>query len=165
MALYKVIDDYLPKHQYEALYNYMTSYEINWKFIPYITHVDNQSNEGSQFCIPIQSDTTGLYDPYRLYAPILNKLNTLAFLRVKANLTTQTERVIETQLHVDYNFPCVTAIYYINTCNGYTHFEDGSKIDSVANRFVMFPSSTKHGGSTTSDQRFRMVINFNYHPS
>jgi hypothetical protein len=50
----------------------------------------------------------------------------------------------------------------MNTCNGYTLFEDGTKVESVANRIVTFPNSMKHTGTTTTDSEYRMVINFNY---
>ena len=56
-----------------------------------------------------------------------------------------------------------TSIFYVNTCNGYTYFEDGSKVESVANRMVIFPNGTKHAGTTCSDRPGRIVINFNYH--
>lgn len=163
MALYKVIDDYLPQQQYINLYKYMTGYLPNWKFIPYITYDDNRGDEGAQFVIPIQSDTTGLDDPHNYFAPLLNKLNAIHLIRIKANCTLRTDIIKQSMLHCDYDFPCVTAIYHINTCDGYTHFEDGSKVDTVGNRMIIFPSHVKHGGSTTTSQRFRMVINFNYH--
>ena len=41
-------------------------------------------------------------------------------------------------------------------------FEDGTKVPSVANTFVTFPSDIKHTGTTCTDQKFRSVINFNY---
>ena len=30
---------------------------------------------------------------------------------------------------------------------------------------VLFPSVTKHGGTTCTDDRYRMVINFNWFPN
>ena len=53
----------------------------------------------------------------------------------------------------------------MNTCNGYTHFEDGSKVHSVANRLAIFPSTMFHSGSTCTDKDMRVVINFNYFPN
>ena len=35
-------------------------------------------------------------------------------------------------------------IYYINTNNGYTKLEDGTKVMSVANRLLLFDGSTSH---------------------
>jgi len=50
----------------------------------------------------------------------------------------------------------------MNTCDGYTLFEDGTKIESIANRLVTFPNGMKHTGTSTTNASFRMVINFNY---
>ena len=38
----------------------------------------------------------------------------------------------------------------------------GSKVPSVANTFVSFPSNMRHTGSTCTDVKFRGLINFNY---
>jgi hypothetical protein len=50
----------------------------------------------------------------------------------------------------------------MNTNNGYTEFEDGTKVESVANRIVTFPSVTKHRAVSQTDEQRRVVINFNY---
>ena len=55
-----------------------------------------------------------------------------------------------------------TAIFYINTNNGYTEFENAEKIESVAIRFIMFPSNIKHRGVTQTDEQTRIMINFNF---
>ena len=55
-----------------------------------------------------------------------------------------------------------TAIYYLNTNNGYTEFEDGTKVDSVRNRLVVYPTNTTHRAAGQTDTNKRIVINFNY---
>ena len=50
----------------------------------------------------------------------------------------------------------------INTNNGYTEFENGEKVKSVANRLVMFPSNFEHRGVTQTDEQTRIMINFNF---
>ena len=50
----------------------------------------------------------------------------------------------------------------MNTNNGYTEFEDGTKVESVANRFVSFPEKMKHRGTSCTDKKTRIVININY---
>ena len=56
-----------------------------------------------------------------------------------------------------------TAIYYLNTNNGFTKFENGDKVNSVANRMVIFDSNLKHTGTSCTDAHARMLINFNYY--
>ena len=75
------------------------------------------------------------------------------------------QKVVEHGFHRDVEPPIVgaiTSILYLNTNNGYTAFEDGTKIPSVANTFVSFPSGMKHTRTTCTDVKFRGVINFNY---
>ena len=56
----------------------------------------------------------------------------------------------------------LTAIYYVNTNNGWTEFENGDKVPSVENRIVIFDSSQLHTGTRTTNASSRVVINFNY---
>ena len=122
--------------------------------------------------------------------PILTKIKRTALIRVKANLLTRTPEIIKNQLHHDvgqydqlpgppYSFQSdetlpdtysdkklghiTTSIFYVNTNNGYTELEDGTKIESVANRLVSFPGNTLHTGTSCTDEKIRVVINFNYY--
>ena len=52
----------------------------------------------------------------------------------------------------------------INDNNGYTYFEDGSKVYSKARRLIRFDSNIKHSGTTHTDAKHRFVININYIP-
>ena len=58
--------------------------------------------------------------------------------------------------------PHEVMILYINTNDGYTVFEDGTKVESVANRALFFNGKFKHAGTTCTDQPIRVVLNFNY---
>ena len=90
------------------------------------------------------------------------RLKVQSWVRIKANFSPKNVNIIEQRLHRDGSFGDYTAVYYINSCNGYTYFEDGYKVKSVANRIVIFPRDTKHSGTTSSDS-YRQVINFNYY--
>ena len=73
-----------------------------------------------------------------------------------------TETLHEHGTHIDLPFSHKAGILSINTCDGYTKLEDGTKIDSVANRMLLFDASTLHCSSTTTDQPVRVNININY---
>ena len=49
----------------------------------------------------------------------------------------------------------------MNTNDGYTEFENGHRVESVANRVVIFDSNIKHTGVSCTDEKRRVVINFN----
>ena len=50
---------------------------------------------------------------------------------------------------------------YINTNNGYTLFKSGEKIDSVANRLLIFDGLKEHSTVVQTDTPARYIINFN----
>jgi len=109
-----------------------------------------------------------LYSPhYSLMKGLLKKLSPMAIWRIKANLSVQQPHITEGGMHIDgpdktEHTTMITSIYYMNTNNGYTKLEDGTKIESVANRLVSFNSNILHSGSTCTDNRIRVVINLDY---
>jgi len=102
---------------------------------------------------------------YDLILGLINKIKPRAIIRVKANMTPVADAVREFEMHNDINDDkkgeSKTSIYYINDNDGFSLFEDGSKIESVGNRLVTFPESMMHCGTTSTDER-RIVINLNY---
>ena len=98
-------------------------------------------------------------------APIIHhpEINCQYLIRIKANCNPRSDRIIKHGFHIDTTTKCTTAIFYVNSNNGYTEFEDGTKVESIENRFVTFPSHLQHTGTTCTDQKRRIVINFNYY--
>jgi hypothetical protein len=93
--------------------------------------------------------------------PILKKIKYNKLRTVKANLLTRTKNIVEQGFHIDQP-KGTTSILYINNCNGYTKFENGKKVVSEENKYVEFDSTLRHTGSTCTDKKRRIVINFNY---
>jgi hypothetical protein len=87
-----------------------------------------------------------------------------SFVKIKANLNPRTDKIIEHGFHIDIgNFEGgKTAIYYLNTNDGYTKFETGETIESVENRLIIFDQSLLHTGTTCTDAHARYVINLNF---
>jgi len=102
-----------------------------------------------------------------LVNPIIQKINPTLLIRVKANLTMRADKIVVHGYHSDIPNNKVrdiatTSIYYLNDNNGYTEFDTGDRVESVANRLLTFPANTMHSGSTCTDAMYRSVINFNY---
>ena len=55
-----------------------------------------------------------------------------------------------------------TSVFYVNTNNGGTIFQNGKKITSTNNRLVEFDSHQKQAADGCTDQKDRVLINFNY---
>tara|TARA_B100000131_G_scaffold135898_1_gene132504 strand:+ start:213 stop:722 length:510 start_codon:yes stop_codon:yes gene_type:complete len=106
--------------------------------------------------------TSELY--YQFIEPLLSHIKIKSLIRSKINLNPRTEKIVQHGYHVDNEINnSFTSILYLNTNDGYTQFkESGDKIESVANRLVTFPTSYYHTGSTCTNQKYRMTLNFNY---
>ena len=83
--------------------------------------------------------------------------------RIKANLTTRTPNIQEHGMHTDDVQPNgTTGIFYLNTCDAYTKFKNGVKVKNEKNKYVEFDSSLKHAGTSCTNKKRKVVINFNY---
>ena len=83
-------------------------------------------------------------------------------IRIKINAYPYTNIVKEHKDHIDSDFKHTGAVFSLNTCDGFTKFSDGTKVESVANRIVFFDASKFHHSSTTSNAKLRYNINFNF---
>ena len=90
------------------------------------------------------------------------KLKPRALVRIKANLYQCTPKIIKHGEHADFDWEHKGALYSLNTCNGGTILEDGTKIESKENRMLLFDPSKPHASTTCTDQPARFNININY---
>ena len=164
----KIIDDFLDQSTFKNIHNEIMGDAFPWYYNDSIDYVSGEG-ERFQFVHMLYRDVSEGYQvvhspSFQILVPIIEKLESKILIRVKANLLTQTPDIIENKLHIDrspYERQS-TSILYMNTNNGYTKFEDGKIVKSKANRMVTFPASMKHTGTTCTDQKIRVVINFNY---
>ena len=143
----------------------MMGNEIDWHFNDHVTrHHDNDF----QFVHPFwRNDTPNLQGVvsrhFEHIVPIIKKINPTSLIRIKANLRPYTEKPHQTGWHIDNEVPSAkTAIFYVNTNNGYTLFKNKKIIKSEENKIVVFDSKLQHCGMSSTDTKYRMVINFNY---
>jgi hypothetical protein len=103
---------------------------------------------------------------YYIIEPIVDKLQVSSLLRAQINLTPNTGRLNKAGFHVDVSKSFLgkgmTAIYYINSNNGYTEFSDGTVVKSVENRICLFPNNMAHAGVSCTDSPYRLVLNLNW---
>ena len=83
-------------------------------------------------------------------------------IRLKVNFYPQTTELVEHATHVDFDYSHNGAILSLNTCDGFTRLEDGTKIPSVRNQLLIFDGSTPHNSTTTTNAKGRFNININY---
>lgn len=161
-----IIDDFLSNEEFKKIQEFMLSSSFPWYFNDYVLLQSKNINlDDYQFTHSLFRPTYGCVSPHlELFQSCIEKLRVKVMVRVKANLQTRTEKQKITGYHtdVDDDLKCKTAIFYINTNNGYTVFENGSKVQSKSNRMLIFDSNLKHSGVTCTDQKTRVLVNFNY---
>ena len=85
-----------------------------------------------------------------------------ALLRMRVNYFPNTNPLYEYPMHADYLYSHTAAILSLNTCDGYTKLADGTKLDSVANRLVLFDAGENHCATTTTNEKARFNLIMNY---
>jgi len=160
----EIIDDFLNFSEFKVVQDTI----INNQLFPW--HYQNSvvtpgdHPEHSQF-VHIFYDNLSWRSPFAdIMLPCITKLGYIAVMRIKANLLLRTEKHIEHGFHTDVancQSSYKTAVLYLNTNNGYTLFKDGTKVKSEENRVAIFDGSMEHTGATCTDEKTRIVINFN----
>ncbi len=162
MGMVKVIDNFLPKHEFEIISELVVSNEFPWYFVNNINAEYKEKNFESYLIHHIFDRNSGYSkhsDPFR---KILIRLNAKCFIRVKANMYPRTQKLEIHKTHIDYPYKHKAAIFYINTNNGKTILHDGKEIDSVANRLLLFDSHKPHSSTSTTNAKCRLNVNINY---
>jgi len=171
----EVIDNFLPDATFKEIQTLMMGYYFPWYYNNFTVGHDVISHDEIykvkkkslyQFVhtfYDIRSPWNGVSSKLcDNIDPICKSLRLTQLYRIKANLNPRSMVHRCTGWHTD-GFSCPkTAIFYLNTNNGYTKFKKGGKIKSVENRMVIFNSNQEHAGYTCTDENVRIVMNFNY---
>ena len=161
MNIYK---NFLPNDVFKNLKNTMMADYFPWYFNDSIND-GNKRKHDFQFTFTfIRRGEQACWDDWLdIIKPVLKNIKHIKMNRVKANLLTRTDKIIEHQYHTDQE-KGTTGILYLDNSNGYTKFKNGKVVKSEENKYVEFDSTLKHTGSTCTNKKRRVVINFNYEP-
>ena len=167
----QIIDNFLEAEQFKKMSDFMLNPGFDW----YVCDDGiNQQGDGHFQFVHTFYDSNIHTERYGMVQDIIWKLvetesvnpeYTFCILRIKTNLLTRTEQHIVHGMHTDFQHftqEYKTAFLYMNTNNGYTLFENGEKVDSVANRVVIFDGRKKHSSVSQTDTNLRCVVNFNW---
>lgn len=161
---YKVIDNALHHEAFNNIKKSLLDYStFPWFYGPSITHQNDNKNRYCLFYHLFYSGPRSMPSQFfPLILPILDILNPVSLLRIKANLYPNSGDIYEHEMHVDFTAPHKGALYFVNTNNGYTILEDGQKIENIENRLLLFDTSKPHTGTTANNVPARSNIIFNY---
>lgn len=163
----KVYDNFLAKDDFESIQGLVMSHHFPWYYYDSaVTYDSNKECRDYQLAHVLYYKDQVQSTYFNAIAPLLNALDIFTLVKVKMNLNTYSGNIhFEHGYHTDYNSPVKmkTAVYYLNTNNGYTKFKkENEKIYSYENRLVEFDSNELHTGSAPTDAKARFVINLNY---
>ena len=164
----EVIDNFLPEYQFQQISNVVLSDYFPWYWNEGVISMDDKNDLYQLTQVFFDRRYGGvLSEYYSSFDIVQQKLGVGCLDRIKSNLNPRTLFHRKGGYHTD-NHPTdsyqhtKTAVLYINTNNGYTKFKKGGRVKSVANRIVIFDSNLEHTGVTCTDEKRRVVINFNY---
>tara|TARA_R100001443_G_scaffold80548_1_gene87555 strand:+ start:30 stop:512 length:483 start_codon:yes stop_codon:yes gene_type:complete len=157
MNIYK---NFIDKNYSNKIYKTLLNVNFPWYYIPHqvSTNKKDTSYMRHTFVLNGKKNSSAM----SLIEPILYKLKAKKVLNVRANLCFK--RPSYCSWHVDKftnNLKHKTAIYYVNSNNGYTEFKN-KKIKCEKNKIVIFDADKKHRAIGQTDKDARVVINFNY---
>jgi hypothetical protein len=164
--MFKVIDNFLNKENFKTIQNSVLNNSFfPWYFSNYTDYFGEKGLDKGKYTHTVYENNNSNSKYYDLLLPTIEKLKCVSLINIKLNSTNYAEKIIEGTYHVDNKYRNTkTAIYYLNTNNGYTKFkENKKKINSVENRIIIFNSSLEHLGTNTTNDKRRVVLNFNYY--
>ena len=160
----QIIDDFLSKEDFNLVHDHIMSSEFAWYWNDIVYKGSKKENQITNYYtthmlyqnVPMSTSFDFLIDKF------FNKLEIKALERMKVNCYPGQDNLFEHGYHVDRNYTHKGAIFCVNTCNGYTSFKTGEKIDSIENRMILFDPSKEHSSTNTTNAKRRVNINFNY---
>jgi len=161
---YKIIDNVLPKEEFSKIQSWILGSSFPWYFQDCVAEDNQEYLPDFYFAHLLYNTDTGEHSPFfKLCEPILAHIPSDKVFRIKANLYPNVGKYKENRPHVDFPFTHRGAIFYINTNDGYTILDDGTKIESKENRLLLFNSEKPHSSTHCTDKKARININFNFY--
>ena len=160
---YRVIDDFLPPEVFER-YSFLLSNNFPLFYTPYVSsEEDNKNYYLTHLFYAADVPTSDHFNHF--INPLINhpEVDVKALIRAKAGFYPRGNKIVENGLHVDMPYPHKNIVFYVNTCDGFTRLEDGTKIKSVANRALLLDDGLiKHNSTNTTSSHLRCTIAINY---
>jgi len=163
----KLVDNLLPEEDFKSLQEIVLGNEIPYYFQNSVLELKDCKDKSNvnQFYF-----THTLFEnnrPASLFFDIFNeklfkKLYKFAIYRAKINCYPRTDTIVHHDKHTDHVMSHKGLVLSFNTCDGCTVLEDGTMIESVANRGLFFDSSKEHNSTTCTNAKARFNININY---
>ncbi len=163
MTEHKIIDNALELNLFKKISDMMFNTNFPWFYADSIAY-KSKKEEHFYFTHTFYKHQQPWSEHYNTLVPLLDSelLGVKSMVRIKGNLYPRTNELEHHGSHVDMPYEHKGAILYINDNNGKTILEDGTEIESKANRLLLFDPSKPHNSTNCTDAKCRININMNY---
>ena len=170
----EIIDNFLPKDEFDKLEKTVMGYHFPWYYQDEIAYgsENKKSWEFYHSHLLYRDDVSTYPNSLELVWPAIkqlgmrrDKFQLRTLVRIKINCYPNQNEFIEHNWHEDFEpgtLPYKACLLSLNTCDGYTKFKTGEKIESVTNRAILFDPCISHHSTNTTNQTRRVNININY---
>ena len=159
----KITDDTLNKEYFTMLQGVVMGHNFPWEYQARVANPWENNNDHFYFVHRLYerfSPVSSFMEPLDDY--LIKVLNVKSIIRARVLLYPNQGKFIEHDPHVDFDYSHNAALLYFNDNDGYTKMEDGTKVESVANRNVIFDGSTSHNSTNCTTEKARFVLAVNY---
>ena len=159
----KITDDTLNKEYFTMLQGVVMGHNFPWEYQARVANPWENNNEHFYFVHRLYerfSPVSSFMEPLDEY--LVKVLNVKSIIRARVLLYPNQGKFIEHDPHIDFEYSHNAALLYFNDNDGFTKMEDGTKIESVANRNVIFDGSTSHNSTNCTTEKARFVLAVNY---
>jgi hypothetical protein len=160
-----VFDNFLLPKDFNQIKNTVCDPRFPWGYSSSIATEVSTGPYDFQFVHMFFQDHRVISEYFESIYPLIKKIDPGALARVKANLVTRNPVSVESGYHTDFEDAHLlkSAVYYLDTTDGVTRFEDGTEVECVENRLLVFNNNMSHTSTSCTDQKVRRVINLNYY--
>ena len=159
----KITDDTLDKEYFSMLQGVVMGHNFPWEYQARVANPWENTSAHFYFVHRLYerfSPVSSFMEPLDDY--LVKVLNVKSIIRARVLLYPNQGKFIEHDPHVDFDYSHNAALLYFNDNDGYTKMEDGTKVESVANRNVIFDGSTSHNSTNCTTEKARFVLAVNY---
>jgi len=175
----KIIDNFLAKYYLQHLQDNFLGNNSSWSFNDSLTGDDSLEVLGSfGFGIKLHWNGyfTGSYESTLIRGLVFSAQEkveevfgeSLEIVRARADMTVFNPLNHRHELHTDFQYEHMTAIFYLNNSDGNTILfdRDGknvlAEVEPVENRLLIFDGLLQHTGHSPSNHKSRVLINMNF---
>jgi hypothetical protein len=158
----EIIDDVLSGEDLQQIKDSVFSNQFPWYYTDTVSFAKDKGNDPHFYFTHLFYHKYMQSNWFSLIDPIQTVINPDVLIRAKANMYPKTPKLIHHKNHIDYNFEHKGAIFYVNTNDGLTVLSDGTEIENIENRLLLFDSSLEHHSTSCTNVKCRLNININY---